>query len=973
MKKFENVNPRPDFPQMEKELLQWWYQTGIVKKYLHKNKGSQKRFAFMDGPITANNPMGVHHAWGRTYKDLWQRYKNMKGYEQRFQNGFDCQGLWVEVEVEKELGFKSKKDIEKFGIAKFVNLCKARVKKFARVQTEQSKRLGYFMDWEHSYFTMSDENNYMIWYFLQKCWRNSWLYQGRDSVPWCPRCGTAISQHEMLTEDYKEVTHESIYFKLPIISKGWPKTYFLVWTTTPWTIPANVALVVDPKKDYLLIKNGSEKLVVLKERAKVLFPQKYTKAQVVKGKELIGLNYQAPFAHLPRLKKSLGSYVHKVVASDALILPVADNEGTGVVHINTGGGAEDYKIGLKENLPLVESIDEEANYLEQMGNLSGKNAKKHPELILDYLRNKDKGKFFLKTERVTHRYPACWRCKEELVWRAVDEWYISMDKKDPNDKKGRTLRQKMIDVAKKIRWIPGFGLKRELDWLKNMDDWLISKKRYWGLALPIWQCQCGHFQVIGSEEELSQKAAQGWSEFKGHSPHRPWVDKIKIKCSQCGQLASRIADVGNPWLDAGIVNFSTLIDPKTKKLSYTTDKKYFKKWFPADFITESFPGQFKNWFYSMIAMATVLEDQEPYKTVLGFGTLLGEDGRPMHKSWGNAIEFNEGADKIGVDVMRWMYLTHHPEKNLLFGYKIADETRRRFHLTLWNVYNFLVTYANLNHWQLKKLSPQGLKILDKWILTKLDLLAFQVGGFLDDYKPDEAALLIEKFVQDLSTWYVRRSRDRVSLLTDDKNDLNVCLNVLSQVLLMLSRILAPFNPFISEIIYKNLSGEESVHLASWPEKNSEIKKTDKDLLKQMDLVRQICELGHSQRKEKGIKVRQPLKKLKVKSEKLKVKLKNQKELIQLIKEELNVKQVEFIKGKKLEVSLETKLTPLLKKEGEARELMRKIQEQRKKAGCQLSQLIVITLPSWPKEFEKEIKSKTLVKEIRKGKEIKIVE
>ncbi|PIS09579.1 isoleucine--tRNA ligase [Candidatus Beckwithbacteria bacterium CG10_big_fil_rev_8_21_14_0_10_34_10] len=969
--KFKPVDLKVDFSAMEKRLLDWWYKSGVVEKYLKKNEKSKKTFSFIDGPITANNPMGVHHAWGRTYKDLWQRYKNMEGYAGRFQNGFDCQGLWVEVEVEKELGFKSKKDIEKFGIAKFVSLCKKRAEKFAQVQTEQSKRLGYFMNWDNSYFTMSDENNYMIWYFLKKCFEKKWLYKGKDSVPWCPRCGTAISQHEMLTEDYKEVKHKSVYFKLPITTSGWTDCSFLVWTTTPWTIPANVCLVVDPKKDYLIVKEGNSKLILSKKRAVVIISDiKKKKTKTVKGKDLLGLKYRSLFDHLERVKNSLGKFKHQVFSSDPIILPVDESEGTGIVHVATGAGSEDYKLGKKKGLPVIDIIDEEANYLDGLDEFSFKNAKDKPELILDFVEKKDKGKYFYKTEVISHRYPACWRCKKELVWRAVDEWYIKMDKKDSGDKTKRTLRKEMINVAKNIKWIPDFGLKRELDWLKNMDDWLISKKRYWGLALPIWECECGHFEVIGSKDELKKKAVQGWSEFSGHTPHRPWIDKIKIKCPQCSKLVSRIPDVGNPWLDAGIVGFSTLIDPELKKVSYTADKKYFNRWFPADFITESFPGQFKNWFYSMIAMSTVLEKKPSYKTVLGFATLLAEDGRPMHKSWGNAIEFNKGADKIGVDVMRWMYISHDPQKNLLFGYKVADETRRRFHLTLWNTYNFFVTFANLNNWFPKDTVKSKLTVLDEWLLLKLNILIKKVSQSLDSYDPYLAAKEIEEFVRDFSTWYIRRSRERVSLKTENEVDKKTCLTVLRKVLLTLCRLLAPFTPFMVEEIFKNISNKESVHLESWPQTKLKIlTQAEKNLIKGMSLVREICELGHSQRKKAGIKVRHPLQSIEVKIDD--VKLLN-KSLEELIKDELNIKEVKTLKSKELRVILNTKINPELQKEGQARDLIRQIQNARKNAKCGLDQLITVYLPSWPEEFEKEIMRKTLVKSFKKGKELKIV-
>ncbi|MDO8638660.1 MAG: class I tRNA ligase family protein, partial [Candidatus Daviesbacteria bacterium] len=607
---------------------------------------------------------------GRTYKDLWQRFYNMKGCKQRFQNGFDEQGLWVEVEVEKELGLHNKKDIEnlipgdKFkSLEKFINLCKERVKKYSAVQTEQSKRLAYFMDWDNSYHTSSDENNYAIWNFIKVVNEKGWLYKGRDSVPWCPRCGTAISQHEILTEDYKEIDHESVYFKLPI--KDRTKEYLLVWTTTPWTIPGNVAVAVDPKADYVQVElENGDYVWIMEKRADEL--KELKKEKKIKGQGLIDLEYDAPFDNLPRIKEVLKDYTHRVIANDELILPISTEEGTGLVHIATGSGAEDFKLGTKAGLPVIELINEEANYLDGMENFSGENAKKHPELIIDFLRSYENGKFLFTTKRIKHRYPACWRCKTELVWRVVDEWYIAMDR---NDKSGKTYRQQMIEVVKNINWMPKWGLDRELDWLKNMHDWLISKKRYWGLALPIWECsKCNNFEVIGGREELKEKAVEGMDKFEGHTPHKPWIDEVKIKCSKCGEISLRIPDVGNPWLDAGIVPFSTMSED----------------WFPADFITESFPGQFKNWFYSLIAMSTALAQTNPFKNVLGFASVRDEKGEEMHKSKGNSIEFNEAADKIGVDVMRWVFVTQNPENNLNFGYGVTDMVKRRFYLIFWN-------------------------------------------------------------------------------------------------------------------------------------------------------------------------------------------------------------------------------------------------------------------------------------------------
>jgi isoleucyl-tRNA synthetase len=974
---FEPVNPQVNFPEEEKKLIDSWYDGGVVRKYLQKNKNSEKYFSFLDGPITANNPMGVHHAWGRSYKDLWQKYKNMRGFKQRFQNGFDAQGLWVEVEVEKELGFKSKKDIEQFGVAKFVQLCRDRVKKYSDIQTNQSKRLGYFMDWDHSYFTLSEDNNYMIWHFLKTCAENGWIYKGHDSVPWCPRCQTAISQHEMLTEDYKEITHESVYLAFPEV--GRENEYFLVWTTTPWTVPANIAIAVDEKLEYSLVQIKNKSYWLAKDTVdRVLGDKKYKVLKTVLGSKLVGIRYKGAFDDLPAVSavssKSASNF-HTVVPTDSMILPITTEEGTGLVHTAVSAGSEDFKLGKKLGLPMIPVIADDASYLPGMGEFEGLNAKKNPRVILDYLVKKDEeGKhYYYKTENITHRYPACWRCKTELVWKVTDEWYIAMDKpsklkpkveltdlekwengdderKDEVDV--RTLRQRMIDVAKKISWKPKFGLERELDWLNNMHDWLISKKnRYWGLALPIWECkECGNFEIIGSHDELKEKAVEGWKEFEGKTPHKPQIDSVKIKCSRCGSVIQRIEPVGNPWLDAGIVAFSTIsenneacnFEPTKTKPAYLADRKNWENWYPADFITESFPGQFKNWFYALIAMSTVLEDENPFKTVLGFGTLLGEDGRAMHKSWGNSIEFNEGADKIGVDVARWMFARQNPADNMLFGYRMADEVRRRFHLRLWNIYNFFVTYANLDGFQPKKLKKvKSPNTLDKWILARLHQTVRLVSSGLDDYDSYKASQEIDKFIDDLSLWYIRRSRDRVGPAADSEIDKNNFYTVTHHVLVTISQILSPFNPFITELIFKNLTKEESVHLSDWPAILPEKPKEER-LVAEMAVAREVTELAHALRKEKGIAVRQPLAKLSVKN------FVFGKDVMKIIKEELNVKDVVSEKGKgELSVELDTVITPELQAEAEIRDLVRKIQDERKKMGLNLTQQINVSVEKIP--------------------------
>lgn len=940
---FKPVSSQINFPEMEKEILDWWYSSGVAQKYLHKNDASSKKFSFLDGPITANNPMGVHHAWGRTYKDVFQRYHAMKGEAERFQNGFDCQGLWVEVEVEKELGFHNKKDIETYGIANFVNKCKERVLKYSALQTEQSKRLGYFMDWENSYYTMSDKNNYTIWGFLKECWTRGWIYKGSDSVPWCPRCETAISQHEILTEDYKEIVHNSIYFKLPIAERE--DEYLLVWTTTPWTLLANIAVAVDRNIEYSLVKSESGELLWI---ASALVPtvfagQNITIDKKALGQKLVGLHYSGPFDTLPAVSAVQAAYpdkFHLVIPTDNRLMPITTVEGTGMVHTAVSAGEEDFKLGQKLGLPMIPVIADNADYLPGFGEFSGQNAKKHPEIILDYLKTTSNGKYLFKILPYKHRYPACWRCKTELVWKVAAEWYISMDLPDPTDPRKRSFRKQMIANTKKIKWLPEFGLERELDWLKNMHDWLISKKnRYWGLALPIYECpSCGHFEVIGSREELHQRAVSGWDKFDGNTPHKPWVDEIMIKCSHCGSTVSRIPDVGNPWLDAGIVANSTLPSD----------------WFPADFITESFPGQFKNWFYSLIAMSTVLNKSNPFNTVLGYASLLAEDGRPMHKSWGNSIEFNEGADKIGADVMRWMFTSQNPQDNLLFGYKIADETRRQFHLMLWNIYNFFVTYANIDSYTPPKAVPV-LKLLDKWILIRLSETGNLVSTSLDKFDAAAANHVLGDFVTDLSQWYVRRIRDRVGPSVPENDDKLAAHWTLYQVLLELSLLLAPFIPFISESIYRNLSGAESVHLSVWP-KYHKLSQQDTQIIEDMVYVRKIIEIGLSERKNAKLKVRQPLASAVVTGPRILT----DRELTRLILDELNIKDLQWKTNAELRVVLDTDVTPQLAAEGRNRDLVRQVQEARKIAGARLDQHIRLfaPLPDDP-ELLAQLKSQTL--------------
>ena len=843
---FKSVDARVDFPEMERDILQWWEENDIAKKYMERNQNSGKRYSFIDGPITANNPMGVHHAWGRGYKDLFTRFRTMQGYEQRYQNGFDGQGLWIEVEVEKELGFASKTDIEEYGVDKFVTLCKERVQRFSDVITEQSIRLGYWMDWNNSYHTMSDENNYTIWHFLKVCHDKGLIYEGTDVMPWCPRCSTGLSEHEIVTEGYVEIVHPGLFVKFPLVDEedvNEVQESILVWTTTPWTLSSNVAAAVNPDMDYIKVSQENEFIFIAKGQVSTIKGD-YEIVEELKGSSLVGRTYTGPFDELPAQQ----GVIHKIVAWDE----VSEVEGTGIVHIAPGAGKEDFALGKVENLVAIAPLDDLGNFVDGFDWLTGLNVYEVNDRIYESLKSK---KVFYNLERYPHRYPHCWRCGSELVFRLVDEWFIKMD----------PLRESLSRVTQNINWVPEFGMKRELDWLRNMDDWMISKKRYYGLALPIYKCECGHFEVIGSEDELKERAIEGWIDYEGNSPHRPWIDSVKIACGSCGAKVDRILDVGNPWLDAGIVSFSTL--------QYRDDKDYWKKWFPADWISESFPGQYRNWFYSLLVMSTVLADSEPCKNIFSYALMRDENGEEMHKSKGNAIWFEDAAEKMGVDAMRWQFARQNPASNLNFGSGTADEIRRQFLIPLWNVYSFFVTYANIDEFDPSVEFPkvEQRTELDQWILSEINSLVSTVTKGLEAFEPERVTREVELFSEYLSNWYVRRSRRRFwkeGLLSDGESDSDQdklsAYATLYEVLLTLTKLLAPVMPFVTESIYQNLTStqigsKESVHLEEYPVSDESI--VDSDLSERTRLAMRLSSMGRSARSKAGIKVRQPLESL----------------------------------------------------------------------------------------------------------------
>ncbi len=881
MSRYRDVDPKPDFPAVERRILEKWRETRAFEKRVEMNRGREP-FRFMDGPITANNPMGVHHAWGRTYKDIFQRHRAMLGYDQRYQNGFDCQGLWVEVEVEKDLGLNSKRDILQFGLDKFAEACRERIIEYSAIQTEQSRRLGQWMHWDDSYYTYTDANIEAIWHFLATCEKKGWLYKGHRSMPWCVRCGTSLSQHELI-DSYKEMTHTSVFVKFPL--DGRENESFLVWTTTPWTLLANVAVAIHPELTYAKVRlEPSGEIVYLSKGTLHVVQGKKEVLADVPGETLIGLRYRTPFHDLPAQK----GVEHVSIPWDA----VGETEGTGIVHIAPGCGAEDFELGKRDGLALIAPIDEEGRYLDGFGAYTGRAIGTLAEEIAADLKARGA---LLRKEKYAHRYPCCWRCKEELAFRIVDEWFIACGE----------IRASMIREARKVNWMPDYMLKRMEDWLNNMGDWCISRKRFWGLPLPIYVDEDGNRTVVGSRAELNRLAVKG--DVDGLKElHRPWIDQIEIRSPKSGKVAKRVLEVGDCWLDAGIVPFSTL--------RYFDDRAHWQKWFPSDFICEM-REQIRLWFYAQLFMSVTLEDRTPYRSVLVYEKVQDESGRDMHKSLGNAIWFDDAVEKMGADVMRWMYAGQNVQTNLRFGYGPADDARAKL-LTLWNVYSFFVLYANADQADVagKDLSKLSLSTLDRWILARLDALVAVANDALLRY--DAAALVkeAEAFFDDLSNWYVRRSRRRFWREEKDA-DKDAAYATLFHVLLTTLRALAPVIPFFTEEVYANLrsalgpEAPESIHLFDYPKPDPAWKNVA--LLEETASVLRVVNLGHSARNAANIKVRQPVAKVIVKARDAADRAAVEKNH-ETILEELNAKRLEFVEdaSKLVEIAVKPNLKTL---------------------------------------------------------------
>jgi isoleucyl-tRNA synthetase len=856
---FRPVSTNPDFPALEKDVLRFWHESRAFEKLVAKNARGPK-WSFVDGPITANNPMGVHHAWGRTYKDAFQRYHAMLGHRQRYQNGFDCQGLWVEVEVEKDLGLNSKRDIVAYGLDRFSEKCRERVVKYSGTQTEQSKRLGQWMDWDHSYYTMSDTNIEHIWRFLDVCRKRGWLYKGHRSMPWCVRCGTSLSQHELI-DSYRDMTHQTVTVRARVA--GRPNESFLVWTTTPWTLAANVALALHPDLVYAKVKQGDE-IFYLSKGTLARLTGKHEVVGEVKGSELLGLEFETFFPDLEAQK----GVAHRTIPWDA----VGEAEGTGIVHIAPGCGAEDFELSKTNKLAVIIPIDDDGNYLPGYGRFSGKNIAKLTHEIVEDL--KSRGVLY-RTEQYTHRYPCCWRCKQELVFKVVDEWFIACDE----------IRPKMIEAARTVRWMPDYIGKRMEDWLVNMGDWCISRKRFWGLPLPFYFCDCGGEFFASSLADLMAHTVPGTQPPR--ELHRPWIDEIKVTCPKCGKAVSRVPEVGDCWLDAGIVPFSTL--------KYGEDDAYWREWFPADFITEM-REQIRLWFYSQLFMAVTLEDRAPYRAVLSYEKLQDEKGKDMHKSAGNAIWLDDATEKMGADVMRWLYATQNVQTNLRFGYNVGRDVKTKM-LTFWNVASFFATYASEDRpdCACPLPAPDALGRFDRWILARMTQVVARCRAAYEGFDLAAVTRELERFWDDLSNWYVRRNRRRFWKSTSDE-DKQLAYRTLHEVLATTIRLMAPIVPFSAEHLYQTLvrpvdpKAPESVHHTAFPECDGRF--VDEKLLADMEVVLRVVRLGRAAREQKDLKVRQPLARVMIKVETAEERAAVEAFRLEIL-DELNVKAAEF--------------------------------------------------------------------------------
>ena len=828
---FKPVSPKFNVTAMEEGVLKFWKQAEIFKKTIEQREGAPE-YVFYEGPPTANGKPGVHHVLARAFKDMFPRYKIMRGYHVSRRGGWDTHGLPVEIEVEKQLGFNNKHQIEEYGIEKFNELCKKSVFTYIQDWERLTDRIAFWVDLEDAYVTYTNDYIESVWWILKNFWDKDLLYKGYKVVPYCPRCGTPLSDHEVAL-GYDEATDPSVFVRMPLVDK--PDTSLLVWTTTPWTLPGNVGVAAHPDVDYVTVErdnNGTkEKLILAKSLVEKVFGDEEVKViETFKGKKLKGTKYQPLFTFMPPDKPA-----HYVVLGEF----VTTEDGTGLVHMAPAFGQEDMEMAKEHDLPVLMTVLPDGTFVSEVTPWRGTFVKDADPLIIEDLRARG---LLYKSESYTHTYPFCWRCGTPLLYYARESWYIRTS----------AFRDKLVALNNTINWVPEhIKTGRFGNWLENNIDWALSRERYWGTPLPIWECEsCKHREGVGSVKELSEKAGRDLSEL---DLHRPFVDQVHWNCPDCGGKMTRVPDLIDVWFDSGSMPVAQWHYP-------FENKEKFESQFPADYICEAV-DQTRGWFYSLHAISTLLFEQVSYKNVICLGHILDADGQKMSKSKGNVIAPWDVLAVHGADAFRWyLYTATPPGQERRFSSELVGEVIRSFTLTLWNVYSFFVTYANLDKPTVTTM-PIATSDLDRWLLSELNVLVRNVTEAYENYDVTNATRPVEAFVEKMSTWYLRRSRRRFWKSESD-SDKQAAYSTLYTALVTVAKLLAPSMPFLADELYQNLvrsvdqSAPESVHLAKWPEVLSEM--IDESLNRDMALVMRLVSLGHSARQKANRKVRQPL-------------------------------------------------------------------------------------------------------------------
>lgn len=835
---------------VEASFSKYWQEKDILNKSI-ENK--DKYFVFYDGPATANGMPGLHHMVAKFLKDAFCKYKTMQGYKVLRKVGWDTHGLPVEVQVEKQLGFNGKKDIEKYGIEKFNAECRKTVWANEKAFSDLTTKMGQFIDLEHPYVTYDNSYIETEWWILKKFFDAGLFYEGQKILPYCPRCGTGLATHEV-AQGYKEISVDTV---IVCMKKKDEDAYFLVWTTTPWTLIANVALCVNPNEEYVKVKSQGHKFILAKKLANKILGEDIEILETYKGSELEYVEYEQLIPSLSVDKKAFYVTCDEYVTME---------DGTGIVHLAPAFGQDDYNVGRKYNLPYLNPVGDDGKYKE--GLWKGQNVFEADLEVIKYLKKEDK---LFKKQKIVHNYPHCWRCDSPLIYYSKPSFYLEITK----------IKDKIIKANSKVNWYPEYvGEKRFANWLENLNDWAISRNRYWGTPLPLWRCSCGHSIMIGSKKELIELATTKVSE--DIDLHRPYVDDIHIKCPICGKEMTRVNDVIDCWFDSGAMPFAQYHYP------FENDE-LFNTQFPADFIAEGI-DQTRGWFYSLLVISTFIKGVSPYKNVLVNELLLDKNGQKMHKSKGNAIEPFTIISKYGADIVRFYLPYVSPVWTpLKFDEDGLKEVHSKFFNPLKNTYTFFQMYANIDNIDPRnfKVATSDLENIDKWLLSKYNKLIKNVTSAYEEYDLNKVVKLVTEFVSDdLSNWYIRRNRKRFWQSELDNSKMSV-YQTTYEVLIGICKIVAPISPFITEEIYQNLTDEESVHLASFPIPDEKL--INEELENKMELVRNLISLGRNAREEAKIKVRQPISEVIIDGKNKKVLA----DVIDLIKEELNVKEIVF--------------------------------------------------------------------------------